>query len=137
MDMRVSELAKRAGISAKAIRFYESAGVLPEPGRRGNGYREYGDADVCRLRLVVALRGLGLQLPESGRLADLCLTGHCDEMADDLGDRVAQRRREVAAAMLELTHLDAELASLQTTLASDDSHATLCLGKEVCDGAEL
>lgn len=128
--MKVSELAERAGTSAKTIRFYEAEGILPAPPRAANGYRNYGDADVCRTRVLVALRNLGL--PEAGRLAGLCATGQCDDMTELLAARVPERRRAVAAAMAELAHLDTELASLERTLASGQPQATLCLGKEVC-----
>lgn len=135
--MKVSELAALAGTSAKTIRFYEAEGILPPPARRKNSYRDYDDADLCRTRLVVALRGLGLELTESGRLAELCATGRCDEMADDLALRVAERRQAVATAMAELAHLDAELASVQDSLATGEPHATLCIGKEVADAPAL
>jgi DNA-binding transcriptional MerR regulator len=128
--MRVSELAGRVGTTAKTIRFYEAEGVLPAPPRRENGYRDYDEADVCRTRLVIALRALGLELSEAGRLAELCVTGRCDTMLDDLGTRVAERRRAVAAARAELAHVDAELASVERMLATGQPHPTLCLGKE-------
>lgn len=125
--MKVSELADRAGTSAKTIRFWESEGVLPTPPRRDNGYREYSDEDLCRVRIVVALRGLGLDPTESGRLAELCSTGHCDVMAVDLADRVAERRASVAAAIAELRHLDQELANLQRTLNAEQPQTDFCV----------
>jgi DNA-binding transcriptional MerR regulator len=125
--MKVSELAERASTTAKTIRFYEAEGTLPAPPRRPNGYRAYADEDLCRVRVVVALRGLGLDLAESGRLAELCSTGRCDEMAGDLGARVAERRRAVAAAVAELQHLDQELARIERSLASGDPEPALCL----------
>ncbi len=130
--MRVSELAERVGTSPKTIRFYEAEGILPPPPRAANGYRDYGETDLCRVRVLVALRGLGLDLPEAARLAELCSTGRCDEMAGNLAVSVAERRRAVAAAMAELAHLDAELASVEQRLATEDPSPTLCLGKEVC-----
>ena len=57
--MNVSEVARRAGIAPTAVRFYERRGVLPAAARRDNGYRDYTDDDLCRLRLVVSLRSLG------------------------------------------------------------------------------
>lgn len=129
--MKVSELALRAGTTAKTIRFYEAEGILPAPTRRENRYRDYGEEDLCRVRLVVALRGLGLELTESGRLAELCATGRCDEMAGDLAVRIAERREAVATAMAELVHLDAELAAIERSLATGEPQTTLCLGKEV------
>jgi DNA-binding transcriptional MerR regulator len=58
----ISELAAKTGITTKAIRFYEAEGVLPTPKRAANGYREYTDDDLCRLRLVVTLRSIGSDL---------------------------------------------------------------------------
>jgi MerR family copper efflux transcriptional regulator len=40
--MRIGELSHRTGLTVKTIRFYESAGVLPEPDRLDSGYRDYG-----------------------------------------------------------------------------------------------
>lgn len=130
--MRVSQLAQRAGVAPTAIRFYEAEGILPMPPRADNGYREYDDTDLCRLRIVVALRGLGLDLAESGRLAALCSSGECDEMADQLTGRLADRRREVSVARAELDHLDAELAALEGALVHGRRTEMLCLGKEDC-----
>ena len=127
--MRISELARRSGIAPTAVRFYESAGILPPAPRTESGYREYDEADLCRLRLVVALRGLGLELEESGRLASMCSAGRCDEMTTDLRDRLAERRREVAAARAELDHLERELANLERQLDSGEPVSTLCLEK--------
>ena len=130
--MKVSDLAERAGVTAGAIRFYETQGILPEPSRAENGYRQYDDVDLCRLRVLVSLRGLGLDLPESGRLASMCAADDCDGMADQLVGHLADRRREVAAARLELDHLDAELAALERELTSGEPRGGCCLGKEVC-----
>ncbi len=127
--MKISELARRGGIAPTAVRFYESAGVMPAPPRTESGYRDYDDADLCRLRLVVALRGLGLELEESGRLASMCSAGRCDEMSTDLRDRLAERRREVDAARAELDHLDAELRNLQRMLDAGEPVSTLCIEK--------
>ena len=130
--MRVSELAQLAGTTSTTIRFYESEGILPAPARGSNGYRDYDATDVCRTRVVVTLRNLGIELPEAGRLATLCATGHCDDMVGGLAARIPERRREIAAAMAELAHLDAELASIERTLASGKVEYALCNGKEEC-----
>lgn len=127
--MKVSELADRAGISPSAVRFYEAQGVLPAAPRSPNGYRDYSESDLCQVRLVVALRGLGLDLPECGRLAALCQDGQCDSMERQLLDRLDERRVAVARARDELDHLDRELANLQRHLS--DETRTLPI---LCDG---
>lgn len=114
--MKVSELARKAGVTPAAVRFYESEGILPEAVRSANGYRDYDDSDLCRLRVVVSLRGLGLELSECGRLAALCQDGKCDSMERQLLDRLDERRAAVAAARAELDHLDRELATLQSAM---------------------
>jgi DNA-binding transcriptional MerR regulator len=39
--MRIGELAERAGISTKAIRYYEQIGILTPPERNASGYRAF------------------------------------------------------------------------------------------------
>jgi DNA-binding transcriptional MerR regulator len=126
--MRVGELAAATGVPAKTIRFYESLGVLPTPARRANGYRDYGNDDLCRVRLVATLRGLGLDLHESGSLAALCVSGQGDVLVDRLRSGVRARRDKIVLARAELEHLDAALAHLEACLGTGDPTATVCIG---------
>jgi hypothetical protein len=57
--MRIGELARRAGTTTRALRFYESPGLLTAT-RSANGYREYGEDD---LRLVTEIRALQTSPP--------------------------------------------------------------------------
>jgi MerR family transcriptional regulator, copper efflux regulator len=52
--MRIGELAEQAGISAKAIRYYEQIGILAPPARTPSGYRAYDQAALGRLGFVRA-----------------------------------------------------------------------------------
>ena len=63
-SLKIGEVAKSAGVTAKAIRFYERAGVLSPPARGGNGYRLYGKDAVEMLAFVKRAAGLGLTLAE-------------------------------------------------------------------------
>ncbi|MBC7374891.1 MAG: heavy metal-responsive transcriptional regulator [Frankiales bacterium] len=62
--MRIGQLAAAAGVTTKAVRFYERAQVLPEPERRPSGYREYGENALARLRFIKASQAAGLSLAE-------------------------------------------------------------------------
>jgi MerR family transcriptional regulator, copper efflux regulator len=62
--MRIGELADRAGVSAKAIRYYEQLGILAAPARTPSGYRAYDETALGRLGFVRAARALGLSLGE-------------------------------------------------------------------------
>jgi DNA-binding transcriptional MerR regulator len=124
--MNVSELARRAGVTAKAVRFYESSGAIPAATRAANGYRSYTEDDLCQLRLIVSLRGMGLPLAESGRLASLCVADKCDVMATELLPLVRERRSAVAAQRRELDHLERELAAVESALKGESPKLNLC-----------
>lgn len=62
--VRISELAVRAGVTAKAVRYYEQVGVLPPPSRTPSDYREYGEEALERLAFIRAAQAVGLTLAE-------------------------------------------------------------------------
>ena len=116
--MRIGELARELGVTPHAVRFYEKAGWLPQPGRAENGYREYDVADLDHLRLLVDLRRLDLPLDSAARLASWCHSGHCEQTSAALPEQLADRRVEIAERIAGLRALDARLASLERHLAS-------------------
>lgn len=63
-DLKIGELARRVGVTAKAIRFYEAQGVLPAARRGANGYRLYTDDAAGVLSFIKQAAGLGLTLAE-------------------------------------------------------------------------
>jgi len=111
--MRIGELAERVGVPADTVRFYEREGWLPRPPRQDNGYREYADADVEHLRLLIDLRRLELPLDEAARLASYCHSGHCADTSAELPGLLAARRAELSERMARLRDLDARLAGLE------------------------
>jgi MerR family copper efflux transcriptional regulator len=62
--VRIGELARRTGLTTKTLRFYEQAGLLPEPERQPSGYRDYDESALARLRFVRAAQAAGLTLAE-------------------------------------------------------------------------
>jgi arsenate reductase len=114
--MNVSELARRAGVAPSAVRWYEAARVLPRASRRPNGYRDYDDDDLTRLRLVLALRRLGVAPVDAGRLAALCLVRRSVDL--DLAPFISGQRAAIARQRDDLDRLDAELIDLEITIAA-------------------
>jgi DNA-binding transcriptional MerR regulator len=99
--LKIGEVARRAGVSVDAVRFYERRGVLPKPLRRPSGYRQYSDATVERLRFTKALQALGFRL---------------DEVALVLGDvdlGVASCAREAPRFAAVLTRIDERIVELR------------------------
>lgn len=66
--MRIGELAQQAGVTTTALRFYEQAGVLPEPARSPSGYRDYDPTALARLRFIKGAQAAGLTLAEICRI---------------------------------------------------------------------
>lgn len=114
--MKVSELAERAGIAASAVRWYEAVGIIPPATRQANGYREFAEEDLARLRLVVSLRRLGLGPEDAGRMARLCLEH--GEVDRDLAPLIADQRAAIARQRDDLDRLDGELIDLEQTIAA-------------------
>src|SRR5947208_9319669 len=66
--LRSGELACQAGVSPDTLRHYERVGVLPRPQRGANGYRQYDEAAVDRVRLVRRSLAVGFTLEELARI---------------------------------------------------------------------
>lgn len=69
--MRIGKLAGLTGVTTKTIRYYEDIGILPEPERASNDYRDYGPEAVDRLRFIRDAQATGLTLTEIGWILDL------------------------------------------------------------------
>ncbi|MCT2592431.1 redoxin family protein [Streptomyces sp. N2-109] len=90
--MRAGDAAAAAGVTVKALRYYETLGLL-RPARLRNGYRDYSDADVRVAAEVRALRSLGMS-PEETRPFLACLReGH--EAADDCPESLAAYQQKI------------------------------------------
>ncbi len=114
--MRIGELAGRVGVSTDTVRFYERSGWLPRASRRDNAYREYGEADVEHLRLLIDLRRLDVPLGDAGKIAGWCHSGHCVDSSAELPRLIAERRADIADRLAGLRALDARLADLERHL---------------------
>ena len=72
--MQIKEVEERVGITRKNIRFYEKEGLLAPRRQAGNGYRDYTDAEVDRLRRIKLLRKLDVPLEEIAAMLEGRLT---------------------------------------------------------------
>ena len=62
--MLIGELARRAGVNPKTIRYYEEIELLPRAARLPSGYRQYAEEDVERLEFIRNAKALGVALAE-------------------------------------------------------------------------
>lgn len=68
--MNVGTAARRTGLPAKTIRYYEEIGLI-SPGRAGNGYRDYTGDDIHRLAFLRRARNLGFSIEDCRQLMAL------------------------------------------------------------------
>ncbi|MCT2588040.1 MerR family transcriptional regulator [Actinophytocola gossypii] len=103
--MRIGELAATAGVSTRAVRHYHRRGLLPEPPRRPNGYREYGLRDVITLARIRRLTELGLTLDEVAHALADDTTRDLHEILRELDDDLARQQRDLAERRARLAVL--------------------------------
>jgi MerR family transcriptional regulator, copper efflux regulator len=116
--MNIGVLARRSGVPAKTIRYYESIGLIP-PARRSDGnYRTYDERDVATLRFIHRARNLGFPVADVEKLLALWRD---------------QRRSSAKVQELALAHvaeIDRKLAALQSIRRTLAHLAHCCRGDE-------
>lgn len=68
--MRIGDAAAATGTTPRALRFYEQRGLLPPPPRTPTGQREYGPAEIDRIRVIRHLLNIGLTVEDVRSCAD-------------------------------------------------------------------
>ncbi|MEV0169127.1 heavy metal-responsive transcriptional regulator [Nonomuraea fuscirosea] len=126
--MRIGVLAGRAGMSAKTIRFYEQAGLLPAPPRTPAGYRDYPGETILRLEFIRDAQAAGLTLAEIRSVLAIRDGGqapcaHVTGLIDEHLAQVEQRLTELVQARNALQRLRRRAA------ATNPAH---CDSGEVC-----
>ena len=126
MALNVSGVARQAGVSPDAVRFYEREGLLPPPDRSPAGYREYDESTTHRLRFIKGAQAMGLKLAEIRELLEIqdrgaCPCGHTRTL-------VERRISEIDAEMQRLSAIRAELAAMAELdcPATDESDVWAC-----------
>jgi MerR family transcriptional regulator, copper efflux regulator len=126
--MRIGELAEQAGISTKAIRYYEQIGILTPPARTPSGYRAYDPSALGRLSFVRAGQAVGLTLGEIRQIMAFRDDGQapCAHVTDLLQRHAA----DLDARIRELQQLRRELRQLAERAATLDPEQ--CPPERVC-----
>lgn len=109
--MRIGELAQRTGTTTKTIRYYEEIGLLPEPDRDINDYRDYSEDAVDRIEFIRDAQATGLTLTEIASILDLRSQGEatCHHVVDLLKrhmaalDKHIKTLRQTRKKLAELT----------------------------------
>ena len=98
----IGEMARRSGLTVRALHHYDALGLLHPSHRTDAGHRRYTDGDVARLRRLTSLRALRLPLDRIGALLD-----------DPGADPVAELEAQEARVRAEIAHGEALLVRLR------------------------
>jgi len=116
----IGEFARLGGVSARTLRHYDEIGLLrPAAVDPDTGYRGYSAAQLGRLSRIIALKELGLSLPQVGRLLDGITV---DELRGMLALRRAELENELHQRRNQLLGIEARLRSIarETGMPADD-----------------
>ncbi|WP_328558592.1 MerR family transcriptional regulator [Streptomyces coelicoflavus] len=111
--MRIGELASRAGVSVRSVRYYEDQGLLAST-RSAGGQRRYTEEGVERVRFLQRLYAAGLS---SRTIAELlpCVDAPSEDHSDTALERMAQERDRISEQIDELMRTRDALNSLIDT----------------------
>jgi DNA-binding transcriptional MerR regulator len=126
--MLIGDLATRAGLSAKTIRFYEQAGLLSQPPRTPAGYRNYPPGAVDRLAFIRHAQAAGFTLADIRGVLAIRDSGQapCEHVSVLIDEHLAQVERRIA----ELTRARDALKDLQRRASATDPAD--CAESEIC-----
>ena len=117
--MNISDVAKKTGLTSKAIRFYEEKGLVTPPLRGDNGYRSYTAQHLNELTLLRQARQVGFTLEECGEL--VTLFNDPTRHSADVKARTLQKVAEIERHIDELQQMRRQLLSLAESCPGDDS----------------
>jgi MerR family transcriptional regulator, copper efflux regulator len=115
--MNIGDASDRTGLPAKTIRYYEEIGLV-RPDRGENGYRDYREADIHKLRFLQRSRGLGFSVEECRQLLSLY----------EDRDRASADVRRIAIAKLE--EIDRKIRELTVLRRTLETLVHACHGNE-------
>ena len=109
--MRIGELAGRAGVSPRSVRYYEKRGLLAAR-RDPNGYRRYDEADLAVVREIRARIAAGFTLDETRPFVECLRTG------SPTGDACPEPRAVYRRKLAELDACIARMTALRDQVAA-------------------
>lgn len=126
--MLIGELADTVGQPAQTIRFYERKGLLPDPQRGANGYRNYDESTITRLHFIGAAKAAGLTLAEIGSIIELRDDGTvpCTHVSGLVENKLAAVRARLATLVALEGQLEALVERSHHLAPADCSDADIC-----------
>ncbi|WP_027994953.1 Cd(II)/Pb(II)-responsive transcriptional regulator [Simplicispira psychrophila] len=117
---RIGDAARRSGVNAANIRYYEKEMLLKPCSRSANSYRLYSDEDIHRLRFIRLCRAMDMSLDEVRTL--LALNSDLPADVHTACHTLDQHLEHVRARLQELQALEQDLRALRSRCDGTDDH---------------
>lgn len=125
--MKIGQVANASGVSQRMVRHYEKIGLIPPPGRRDSGYRDYDQRDLHTLRFIGRARDLGFGIDEIGAL--LALWNDRGRASADVKALATAKAAELRRKARELDQMRRSLEHLAASCHGDDRPECPILGE--------
>lgn len=117
--LKIGQAARMTGLTVKALRYYEAAGILARPPRSEGGYRLYGPEEIRRLMLIKQARAMGFTRDQARELVELVDAGCCPAVRPGIRALIEEKLRHLDERLQDLTTLRAALWELSQKLSAE------------------
>ncbi len=115
--MTVGQLARRSGVSIRALREYEAMGLVYRLGRSGSNYRLFDESALWCLQVIRTLRSLGLTLKEIREISAIYCVDRGEAIGPHLQEKLDQALARIAARMSELQEIRQRIVNFEAAHA--------------------
>ncbi len=120
MAYTIAQAAKRCGLTAHTLRFYDKEGLLPYVDRTPGGIRSFKESDFEWLHVINCLKDTGMPIKKIKEFIDFCMQG--DETLPQRLEIIRNHKKDVEAQMAQLTEhmetIDYKLRYYETAVAA-------------------
>jgi len=123
--MKIGQLAKTVNIDIQTLRYYEAQGLLNEPQRLKNGYRNYPSRSIQRLQFIKKAKLVGFTLKEIKDLLEIQITKD-EHTCQEVKNFTQIKLNEINKKIDELNNIKTALQRIHTSCCGGDETAAHC-----------
>lgn len=123
--MKIGDLATSVGIDIQTLRYYESQGLLAEPQRLQNGYRDYPEDAIASLKFIKKAKLVGFTLKEIKELLAIQVTKD-EYTCQEVKNFTQIKLDEISKKIKELTLIKSALRKIHTSCCGGSETAAHC-----------
>ena len=123
--MKIGELAKKVDLDIQTIRYYETQGLLQQPNRLQNGYRDYSKSALVSLNFIKKAKLVGFTLKEIKELLAIQVTKD-EHTCQEVKAYTQIKLDEIQQKIAELQNIQAALEKIHSSCCGGNETATHC-----------